>query len=148
MKSHHLEFPFVKLLARRVPRRHGPRGRSKVERAMRREAVKSKALRRIVAVVEAVTASRRIRYQDVMSPRRETPAIAEARVLAMGLCCALDVPICIVARAFDRRWHTVYGAEESCSKRYKRSEGFRREWETMSTAVLKQALEHGKKQQP
>jgi chromosomal replication initiation ATPase DnaA len=137
MAYKHPEFPFVKSLPRQRPQPHRGRTRSKVERAMRREANKSKAMRRIIAVVEAVTDLRKIPYKDMFSKKRENPTIAAARVLSMGLCCALDVPICIVARAFDRRWHTVYGAEESCSRRYKRSEGFRKEWNAIVATVEK-----------
>jgi hypothetical protein len=71
----------------------------------------------------------------VFSDKREHPAIADARVLAMGLCCAQDVPICIVARAFKRTWQTVYGAEEHCSRRYQASKRFRAEWDALATAV-------------
>ena len=107
MAYKHPEFPFVKSLPRQRPQPHRGRTRSKVERAMRREAVKSKAKRRIKAVVETVTELRGIPFNFMFSKKRENPTIAATRVLCMGLCCALDIPICIVARAFDRQWHTV-----------------------------------------
>ena len=133
----HPEFPFVKSLPRQRAQHHRGRTRSKIERARRREAVRSKAERRINAVVEVVTDLKQIPFKYMFSKKRENPTIAATRVLCMGLCCALDVPICIVARAFDRRWHTVYGAEESCARRYKNSKVFRKEWDSIVATVEK-----------
>lgn len=127
-----LEFPFVKTLK---PRNKGPRktklDRKRAKRELERQARKSKCSRQILRVVEAVAAMRQVDGHRLFSAGRESDAVSAARVLAMGLCCALEVPQFMVARAFARDWATIHSAEKRCSKLYRDRAGFRKEWDAL-----------------
>jgi hypothetical protein len=147
----HLEFPFVEGLegrggssVRRVGGAAGKTGepvrkesRRSHRKEMQRQARKSRASRVIVQVVEMVAKRRGVKYQAMISLDRGTPAAADARVLAMGLCCALEVEQFIVARAFNRDWATIYSAQVRCSSLYgrKANKAFRKEWDELFSAV-------------
>lgn len=115
-----------------------PRGRRRKRQSARqrrleveRQALRSKTIRRMMGIVEGVAEARSVTWQDLFSKKRGNNATARARVLAMGLCCALDLPQYMVARAFQRTWATVFCAEQRCSKLYKKDPEFRKEWDRL-----------------
>ncbi len=86
----------------------------------------------ILRIVEQVAELRGVGWEAIFSRRRECERVASARTLAMAACAAAGVPLCHVARAFSRTWETVYSAETNCSRRYRTSAGFRREWQQLT----------------
>lgn len=132
----HPEFPFVKecppsiTRLRRKPRRGGSRKTTEIQR----QAIRSKCAKKILLIVETVASTRNIDWKPIFDKERGTNAASAARVLAMGLCCALEIPQYMVARCFKRTWPTVYSAEQRCSKLYRESAKFRREWDALLIA--------------
>ena len=104
------------------------------QRQKERISLRNKSQSRIVTIVEHVAAARGIDWKQLFSPDRGCDATSAARVLAMGLCTALDIPQFLVARAFSRNWATVYSAEVRCSTLYRKSPTFRTEWDTLVDA--------------
>ncbi|MCU0751549.1 MAG: hypothetical protein MUC40_00700 [Akkermansiaceae bacterium] len=132
MKPLQPEFPFVALVTlRRGKRGRGKRGRGKVMSNIQRAALKNKCARRILLIVETVAARRRVDARELFADGRGTNEVSAARVLALGMCCACDVPQYIVARAFRRTWQTVFSAEIRCSKLYREKAEFRKEWDDL-----------------
>jgi len=66
----------------------------------------------IERVVKTVGGERRIEWRAILSPTRECPPTAAARVLAMAVCCSAGIPMQMVARAFNRTWQTVDSARQ------------------------------------
>jgi hypothetical protein len=99
-----------------------------------RISLKNKGQLQIIAIVEQVATVRKVDWKLLFSPDRGNDAVSSARVLAMGLCAALEVPQFIVARAFSRNWATVYSAEVRCSTLYRKNAKFRKEWDTLVAA--------------
>ncbi len=130
MICQHLEFPFVKRFKARRPR---PRSKRKAKHMsdVQRQAIRSKSTRQILRIVENVAASRQVEWQAMFRKDRGSNQVSAARVFAMGLCCAMEVPQFIVARAFGRDWASVFSAEKRCSKLYRESATFRREWDAL-----------------
>ncbi len=128
----HLEFPFVKTLKPRKGPRRTKLDRKRLKREAERQARKGKCTRQILHVVESVATLRQVPWVKLFSPDRESDAVSSARVVAMGLCCALGVPQYMVARAFSRNWATVFSAEKRCSKLYRAKPEFRKEWDGLA----------------
>jgi hypothetical protein len=116
------------------PRRKTQRGKKHQTAEIKRQALRSKCARRIINIVETVADRRNVPWKALFDSGRGTNAASSARVLAMGLCCALDIPQYMVARSFRRSWATVFLAEKRCSKLYRESARFRKEWDSISEA--------------
>lgn len=63
-------------------------------------------------IVEHTAEMRGIPWEHILSASRERPEVADARVLAMAVCCAAGVPPATVAKVFGRTWQTVDSARE------------------------------------
>ena len=131
MPCEQLEFPFE--YPAHPSRGRLPRSRKAVPRKSRAQlatqAVKSKAVRRILAVVDAVSHRRGIDWQDVVYFHpKESTAATEARDLAMALCGAVEVPLCLVARLFSQPWAMVWEAENRIASRCLEHEAMGEEW--------------------
>lgn len=100
--------------------------------AIQREALRSKCVRRISAIVEIVATARSVPWESFFTPGRGSKRQADARVLAMAICCAMDIPQYMVARAFSRSWASVFAAEKRASKKYRESAEFRKEWDNLT----------------
>lgn len=128
-------FPFMKDLRESRRRRAARRAESRKAADIQRQSLRSRCTRRIITIVETVATARGIQWQPLFAPERGNNATASARVLAMGLCCAMDVPQYMVARAFRRSWATIFCAEVRCSKLYKSDAAFRKEWDRLSKSI-------------
>lgn len=117
----------IKRLARAALRRQ--------QTAEKRTHRRNQSYLRITDVVERVAIVRKVDWKDILCPDRGCPAIASARVLAMGICTALEVPQFHVAKAFSRTWATIYSAEVRCSELYRESPAFRKEWDDLMKAT-------------
>ena len=131
MACEQLEFPFQIIL--RPSRRRLPRSRKAIPRKSRvqlmTQGVKSKAVRRILAVVDAVSNGRGVSWDDVVYYHpKENAGTAEARELAMALCSAVEVPLCVVARLFVQPWAMVWEAEERTAVRRLADDRISKEW--------------------
>ncbi len=63
-------------------------------------------------IIEHTAEMRGIPWEHILSASRERPEVADARVLAMAVCCAAGVPPATVAKVFGRTWQTVDSARE------------------------------------
>lgn len=137
-----LEFPFEysarpvrQPICKQLQARRLPRSRKAVPRRSRDEitiqAVKSKAVRKIIAAVDAVSIGRDLVWEDVVFFHpKESAAVTEARELAIALCAWADVSLCIVARLFHQPWAMVWEAENSIATRCKEHSAMGVEWES------------------
>lgn len=66
----------------------------------------------IQTVVEEVAVARHVGWKALFAAERGSPEVAAARVLAMAICCAANIPMSVVGKAFDRRWQTVDSARQ------------------------------------
>lgn len=112
-------------------KRLSQRNSARVQVAQRRASAKGKGQRLIITIVERVATLRKVDWHQLFAIERGSPAVASARVLAIGLCTALDVPQFIVAKAFSRNWATIYKAEIRCSTLYRTNPKFRKEWDKL-----------------
>lgn len=81
------------------------------------EVTRENVLTMIQTVVELAAESRRVGWQAIMDAERGSPQVAAARVLAMAVCCAANIPMHVVGRAFGRKWQTVDSARQSQTAR-------------------------------
>jgi len=86
----------------------------------------------ILTMVQRVAELRGVEAALLLSEKRGTEAIASARSLVMAACATMGVPLCHIARTFQRKWETVYTAELTCARRYRNSAKFRKEWDEMT----------------
>lgn len=100
--------------------------------AIQRQSLRSKCVRRISAIVEIVATARSVPWESFFTPGRGSKRQADARVLAMAICCAMEIPQYMVARAFSRSWASVFAAEKRASKKYRESAEFRKEWDNLT----------------
>lgn len=66
----------------------------------------------VLRIVEEAALSRGVGWQAILDPERGSPAVAAARVMAMAVCCAANIPMHVVGRVFSRTWQTVDSARQ------------------------------------
>ena len=105
----------------------------------RQDFERGRSKRVIFKVVERVAELRKVATADLLAPAigkkaeeaaRNKPVL-EARSMAMAACAAAGAPLCHISRAFGRNWATVYQAERKNAERYRKSEEFRKEWDSV-----------------
>ena len=78
---------------------------------MKRSELRKSIVRPLIqSIIETTAARRGVDWRDLMSQNRESPAIADARVLAMAVCGAAGVPIRMIGKVFNRHLGTVDSA--------------------------------------
>ena len=86
----------------------------------------------ILRVVTEVSEARGVDFREMFVGEWKRDRVSAARTLAMGICGSMGVPVCHIARAFGRTWATVYSAEMTCSRQYRKSSEFRKEWDRIA----------------
>lgn len=117
-----------------------PKDQEKRERAeSARKAERAECIRRITAIVETVATARGVDWRPMLAKRRGSPQVADSRTLAVAMCCALGIPQYLVARSFQRTWASIYCAEIQCSRHYRKSAAFRKEWDSLFNQLTPKA---------
>jgi|GEM_PF-3128984 len=98
----------------------------------RRDFERGRSKQQILTIVERVVALRGVEAAPLFSEKRGKEEIASARTLVMASCAAMGVPLCHIAKTFQRKWETVYSAEMTCANRYRNSAKFRKEWDELT----------------
>ena len=101
----------------------------------RRDSEKEKSIAVVTHVVNHVAALSGVEWKELMERRRGRPVVASSRSMAMAACVTLGVPICHVARAFNRESKVVYVACEISRRRCANSASFRDHWNDITQAL-------------
>lgn len=101
----------------------------------RRDFERGRSKTQIKQVLERVVVLRSVTHKDLIAAKGGDKGVLEARSLAMAACAAVGVPLCHIARTFNRNWATVYTAERKNAERYRKSEDFRKEWDSITKGL-------------
>lgn len=97
----------------------------------RQDFERGRSKKQIKQVLERVVVLRAVTGKDLIAAKGGDKATLEARSLAMAACAAVGVPLCHIARTFNRNWATVYTAERKNAERYRANPEFRKEWDSI-----------------